>query len=210
MIESHVIFQQYNEAPFDFLLADHAADYPFTYAPEDAAVLLPYMRGALPTAKQAVLVSWVDALWRAGQPIQTFACCNASMRTSISLSPIDCAKRPACRLRPRLSRSAPAPAAVGLSSSWKQRAASGSRPLRQRLPEHPALVPQLRGHPRLGRSLLARCGLEGLRATTGLLVGTDHIAVALARLPEPVPPIEGSFGPPGSTLDVRVWMTPQP
>src|SRR5882724_11995107 len=47
MIESHVIVQQYNQAPFDFLLADQAANYPFTYPPEDAAVLAPYMTGAV-------------------------------------------------------------------------------------------------------------------------------------------------------------------
>jgi transglutaminase-like putative cysteine protease len=53
-------------------------------------------------------------------------------------------------------------------------------------------------------------GWKGFDPTTGLVVGTDHIAVAVARLPESVPPIEGSFiGPPGATLDVGVWVTPQ-
>ena len=43
LIESEVIIQQYNEAPLDFLVADYATDYPFTYTPEDRVVLLPYM-----------------------------------------------------------------------------------------------------------------------------------------------------------------------
>src|SRR6185436_5177163 len=74
MIESHVIVQQHNQAPFDFLLADHAADYPFAYTPEDAAVLSPYLTGAVRSAnEQAALAGWVSALWPGGEPIQTFA-----------------------------------------------------------------------------------------------------------------------------------------
>ena len=55
MIESHVIVQQYNQAPFDFLLADHAVDYPFAYAPEDAAVLSPYILAAVRSANEQEL-----------------------------------------------------------------------------------------------------------------------------------------------------------
>ena len=56
---------------------------------------------------------------------------------------------------------------------------------------------------------LPGAGWKGFDPTTGLVVGTDHIAVAVARLPESVPPVKGSFiGPPGSSLDVGVWVTP--
>ena len=44
--------------------------------------------------------------------------------------------------------------------------------------------------------------------TIGEIVGTNHIAVAVARLSESVPPIAGSFvGPPGASLHVGVWVT---
>ncbi len=44
--------------------------------------------------------------------------------------------------------------------------------------------------------------------TIGEIAGTNHIAVAVARLPESVPPIAGSFvGPPGVSLHVGVWVT---
>ncbi|MEZ4420120.1 MAG: hypothetical protein R3B33_10945 [Nitrospirales bacterium] len=40
------------------------------------------------------------------------------------------------------------------------------------------------------------------------MAGTDHIAVAVAKLPKSVPLIEESFvGAPGSTLHVGVWVT---
>jgi transglutaminase-like putative cysteine protease len=55
---------------------------------------------------------------------------------------------------------------------------------------------------------LPGAGWKGFDPTIGKIVGTDHIAVAVARLPESVPPIAGSFvGPPGARLDVGVWVT---
>ena len=55
---------------------------------------------------------------------------------------------------------------------------------------------------------LPGAGWKGFDPTIGKLVGTDHIAVAVARLPESVPPVAGAFvGPPGATLDVGVWVT---
>ena len=51
-------------------------------------------------------------------------------------------------------------------------------------------------------------GWIGFDPTTGNIVGTDHIAVAVSRLPDNVPPIAGSFsGVSGSTLSVGVWVT---
>ena len=55
---------------------------------------------------------------------------------------------------------------------------------------------------------LPGAGWKGFDPTIGKIVGTDHTAVAVARLPESVPPVAGSFvGPPGASLDVGVWVT---
>jgi len=52
---------------------------------------------------------------------------------------------------------------------------------------------------------LPGAGWKGFDPTIGAIVGTDHFAVAVARLPESVPPIAGYFvGPPGASLDVGV------
>ena len=56
---------------------------------------------------------------------------------------------------------------------------------------------------------LPGAGWKGFDPTTGVVVGTDHIAVAVSRLPESVPPVAGSFiGPPSASLNVGVWVTP--
>ena len=55
---------------------------------------------------------------------------------------------------------------------------------------------------------LPGAGWKGFDPTIGEIVGTQHIAVAVARMPELVPPIAGSFvGPPGAKLNVGVWVT---
>lgn len=55
---------------------------------------------------------------------------------------------------------------------------------------------------------LPGAGWKGFDPTVGRLVDTDHIPVAVARLPESVPPVEGSFvGGPGATMDVGVWVS---
>jgi len=44
--------------------------------------------------------------------------------------------------------------------------------------------------------------------TVGDIVGTNHIAVAVSRLPESVPPVSGVYtGSASVTLDVGVWVT---
>ena len=55
---------------------------------------------------------------------------------------------------------------------------------------------------------LPGAGWKGFDPTLGNIVGPDHFPVAVARLPESVPPIAGSFvGPPGASLNVGVWVT---
>jgi len=55
---------------------------------------------------------------------------------------------------------------------------------------------------------LPGAGWKGFDPTIGEIVGSNHIAVAVARLPESVPPVAGSFiGLPGASLDVGVWVS---
>jgi transglutaminase-like putative cysteine protease len=211
MIESHVIVQQYNQAPFDFLLADHAADYPFAYAPEDAAVLSPYLTGAVWSAdEEAALAHWVSALWPAGEPIQTFALLqrlNAHIHQSLSY-----------RVREEPGVQSPAETlslGTGSCRDWAslfmeaaRRFGLAARFVSGYLNSPPSAANYGATHA-WAEVFLPGAGWKGFDPTTGLLVGTDHIAIAVARLPESVPPIEGSFmGPPGSSLDVGVWVTP--
>ena len=70
-IESEVVIQQFNEAPLDFLVADYAVDYPFTYQPDDRIILLPFM--AFPEEKVKIqLTEWIAGFWKPDERIQTY------------------------------------------------------------------------------------------------------------------------------------------
>jgi transglutaminase-like putative cysteine protease len=211
VIESHVIVQQYNQAPFDFLLDEHAANYPFDYAPEDAAVLSPYMKGAAQSASErTALAAWVNALWPEGEHIQTFALLqrlNAHIHQSLSY-----------RVREEPGVQTPAETvALGTGScrDWAflfmEAARSfglAARFVSGYLNTPPSATNYGATHA-WAEVFLPGVGWKGFDPTLGLVVGADHIAIAVARLPESVPPVSGSFiGPPGSSLDVGVWVTP--
>ena len=72
LIESKVIIQQYNRAPLDFLVADYAMDYPFSYTPEDRVVLAPYMDVAMRKSGDT-LDQWLANMWRLDEQVQTYA-----------------------------------------------------------------------------------------------------------------------------------------
>ena len=71
-VESEAIIQQFNEAPLDFLVADYAINYPFSYQPDDLMILAPYM--ALPEPETRNLLSeWMTKFWQPNEPIQTYS-----------------------------------------------------------------------------------------------------------------------------------------
>jgi len=179
MIESHVIVQQYNQAPFDFLMADHAVDYPFAYAPEDAVVLAPYITAAVRGAnEQATLAGWVNALWQAGEPLQTFALLqrlNAHIHQSLSY-----------RVREEPGVQTPAETlslGTGSCRDWAflfMEAARRFGLATRFVSGYLNTAPSSRNYGAThawAEVFLPGAGWKGFDPTTGLVVGTDHIAV---------------------------------
>ncbi len=164
VIESEIIIQQFNEAPLDFLVDAYAADYPFAYEAEDSIVLAPYLLTATRPASDP-LAKWVASLWRAGEPIQTYAllqrlCVHISQ--SFILSGARAARRSNARRHP-VARHRLLPRFC--ESVHRSRASPGPRrAFCQRLPLCGAVGRQLRLDPCLGRSVPAGCGLERLRS----------------------------------------------
>ena len=207
-IESEIIISQLNEGPLDFLVADYAVDFPFTYTPDEQFVLLPYMIMALPESI-SVLADLVAIIWQAGEPIQTvvllqrlIAHINRSLSYTIReepgvQTPQDTLSKQSgsCRdfayLFMEITRS------LGLASRF----VSGY------LNAEPSSTDFGATHA-WAEVYLPGVGWKGFDPTSGLIVGPNHIAVAVARLPDSVPPVAGSYiGPAGATLDVGVWVT---
>ena len=210
-IQSEITIQQYDQLPHDFLVADYAVDYPFNYSDEDRVLLSPYMNPP-GMAVSRMLTNWVDDIWRSGENIQTFtlllrlnqriyqaltyrsreeegvqsaektlSCCSGSCRDSAFLFMV-------------------AARQLGFAARFVSGyiySESTTNPLGQSGTTHA-----------WAEVFLPGAGWKGFDPTIGNLVGAEHIAVAVARLPESVPPISGSFnGPPGASMTVNVWVT---
>ena len=207
-IESEVIIEQYNEMPLDFLVDNYATHYPFTYSEEDKIVLAPFMRTARLRAADP-LVKWVANQWQAGKPIQTYAllerlCVQINQSLAYQVreepgvqTPADTLSRGTGSCRDFATLFMEAARHLGLAARF----VSGY------LFAEPSADNYGSTHA-WAEVFLPGAGWKGFDPTIGKIVGTDHIAVAVARLPESVPPVEGSFiGLPGASLDVGVWVT---
>jgi transglutaminase-like putative cysteine protease len=211
LIESKVVVQQYNHAPLDFLVADHAAHYPFAYRPEEESVLSPYMSVAAQTASErSRLVQWVAQVWRSGEQIETYALLQ----------------RLASHIQKTLSYQLREEPGVQTATMTLERGTGSCRDMAFLFMEAarslglaarfvsgylnaPPSTINFGATHAWAEVFLPGAGWKGFDPSIGKIVGADHIAVAVARLPESVPPVAGSFiGPLGATMDVGVWVTP--
>ena len=208
LIESEVIIQQYNQAPLDFLVADYAVDYPFAYIPEDKVVLSAYMNLAGYTI-QDPLTEWVAKLWQSGERIQTFAllqrlCVHIHQTLAYQLREEPGVQTAAQTLsygtgscRDFAYLFVEAARRLGLAARF----VSGYL-------YAPLSMANYGATHAWAEVYLPGAGWKGFDPTIGEIVGINHFAVAVARSPESVPPIAGSFvGLPGASMSVGVWVT---
>ncbi len=208
VIESEVVIQQYNLAPLDFLVADYATNYPFAYAAEDWAVLSPYTNVAA-HATNDLLDEWIANSWQSGEQLQTYALLQRlAVHIQQTLS-YQLREEPGVQtVAETLSRGrGSCRDFANLFMEAARRLGLASRFVSGYLHAPPSTFNFGATHA-WAEVFLPGAGWKGFDPTIGEIVGTNHIAVAVARLPESVPPIAGSFvGLPGASLDVGVWVT---
>ncbi|MEP0202049.1 MAG: transglutaminase family protein [Halioglobus sp.] len=208
-IEVEMVIAQFNNDPLDFVVSDYAVNYPFVYEPHDELILQSYR---LPAQQEelAHVQEWLAAIWQRGESIQTFSLlqriaeaifnemsyCVRNEPGVQSASETLAKQSGSCRdfacLFMEAARS------LGLAARF----VSGYL--------HAPLMSQEIGTTHAWAEVyLPGAGWKGWDPTTGKVAGGDHVAVAVSRLPESVPPVGGSFkGAQQSTLDVGVWVTP--
>ena len=205
-IESELVIQQYLENPLDFMVADYAVAYPFSYQQDDRVLLLPYME---PDSKAAAeLKRWIGGIWRQGESIQTYSLLQrltTSIYTSMTYQ---------VREEPGV-QSASTTLAQGTGScrdfAMLFMAVARQLGLAARFVTgylHTPLSTVAGATHAWAEIYLPGAGWKGFDPTTGTIVGADHIPVAVARLPVSVPPVAGSFGGSAdSQLEVGVWVS---
>jgi len=198
--------QLYDEKPLDFFVADYAVWYPFTNDADTSAVLRPFMQS--PSQVKQTLKPWIANFWR-GESIETYALL-ARLCTGI---------------HEQMEYRAREEPGVQTASETLMRGAGSCRDfanlfldaarflgLAARFVSGYLHAPSADG--RSGSThawaevYLPGAGWKGFDPTLGEVVGDKHIAVAVARLPDTVSPVSGSFfGPTGATLNVGVWVS---
>ena len=208
VIESEIIIQQYNEAPLDFLVAEYATDYPFAYTEEDRVILAPYLNGA-EHLSSAPLATWVASLWQPGEAIQTYSLLERLNQHIHQMFAYQVREEPGVQTAAdTLTRgNGSCRDFANLFMEAARHLGLASRFVSGYLHAAPSSANFGSTHA-WAEVFLPSAGWTGFDPTIGAIVGTDHFAVAVARLPESVPPIAGAFvGPPGASLDVGVWVT---
>ena len=208
LIESEVIIQQSNPAPLDFLVEDDAVDYPFVYPANDKIVLAAYMETS--EEEEPALVDWLATVWTPGERLQTYTllerlCLQIQQRLTYQ-----------AREAPGVQTAAQT-LSLGTGScrdfAWLfmetvRQLGFAARFVSGYLQVPPSNADFGATHA-WAEVYLPGAGWKGFDPTLGGLAGAKHVAVAVARLPELVPPVAGAYlGPPGATLDVGVWVSP--
>jgi transglutaminase-like putative cysteine protease len=208
-ITSEVVIQHYVENPFDFLFEDYAVDFPFQYTPMDRVDLSPFLKPSYPGDEGAIRI-WLDQLDLRQPAMQTYALLDLINRAiagrfsyaareepgvqtpgqTLSLAQGSC--RDFAALFVETCR------CLGLASRFVSGYAHA-----------PAMEQWSATTHAWAEVYLPGAGWKGFDPTNGEVAGVRHISVAVARHPEAVPPVAGSFigqpgAPPQLIVDVRV------
>ncbi len=196
-IAGRVVIQHYEDNPFDFLLDDYAVIHPFDYAEEDGIELAPFLQSVYQSDREAVQ-RWLDGLVLP-QPVQTFRLLDRINREIVD--------RFEYRMRDEPGVQPPGQTLSHNSGSCRDFAALFMEACR-----HLGLASRFvsgylftfdtdAGNASThawAEVYLPGAGWKGFDPTSGEVTGNRHIAVAVARHPEAVPPVAGSYlGPPG-------------
>ncbi|NTV95987.1 MAG: transglutaminase family protein [Thiobacillus sp.] len=197
-IASNVVIQHYEDNPFDFLVDDYAVSHPFDYAEAERAELAAFLRAVYPDDREAVR-GWLDGAGLS-RPQETFSLLDQVNRRIAGQFSYQMRETPGVQ--------SPALTLALNSGSCRDFAALFMEACR-----HLGLASRFvsgylftsdfdtgNGSTHAWVEVyLPGAGWKGFDPTSGEVVGNRHIATAVARHPESVPPVAGSFiGPGGS------------
>jgi len=190
-IASEVVIQHYEQAPFDFLLEDYAINYPFNYADSERADLLAYQQLVF-LNDQRMINDWLlqfnclgmntfGMLMLLNQTISTQF--RYQMREEPGVqSPAYTLEHKSGSCRDYATLLIEACRCLGLASRFVSGYLHAPATEEGHASTHAWVEVYLPG-----------TGWKGFDPTSGEVTSSKHIAVAVARDPESVPPISGSF-----------------
>ena len=192
-IFSEIILEHYDDDPLDFLVADYAVNYPFKYSAREEADLSPYLQFNYPQ-DQAMLHQWLQQTGMAQGPQQTYVLLDRLNKWI--------AQNLAYKMREEPGVQTPGQTLNSGSGSCRDYAALYMELCRQlglacRFVSGYLHTPDTEaghGHTHAWAEVyLPGPGWKGFDPTAGELTARHHIPVAVARHPEWIPPVSGSY-----------------
>ncbi|HKK19211.1 MAG TPA: transglutaminase family protein [Opitutales bacterium] len=203
-IESEVVIENYAEQPLDFIVDQRAVTYPFPFEPEERLDLLPYRTHTWPN-ETSRLKEWVAEFWQPGRAIETFVLLDRMNKSvvenfSYSMREVPGVQNPTHTLALG-SGSCRDFAAFFIEAcrylGFAARFVSGYL-------HNPGSVQHGSTHA-WSEVYLPGAGWIGFDNTSGRITGPDHIATAVHRHPESIPPVAGSYiGPEATQSELQV------
>ncbi len=195
-IDSEVVIQHYEQAPYDFMVVDYAVNYPFVYAVGEQVDLAAFQQPVF-FNDQPIISDWLQQLGLYG--METFGLLvylNQAISNQFRYqkreeagvqSPTQTLTQRSGSCRDYATFFIEACRCLGLASRF----VSGY------LHAPATEVGDATTHAWV-EVYLPGTGWKGFDPTTGEVTSNQHIAVAVARDPETVPPVSGSFMGSGS------------
>ena len=192
-IESRLTLQHYDSDPLNFLVADYAVRFPFQYDAAELMDLGPYL-ATIFTEDKPRLSQWLQQFWIPGQEVETYLLMewlNKAIATGFTYqqreepgvqSPATTLTLCAGSCRDFATLFMEACHYLGLAARF----VSGYQ-------YSPGLMKGQGATHAWSEVYLPGAGWKGFDSTTGEVVGNNHIALAVSRHPELVPPVSGSF-----------------
>lgn len=190
---SEVIIEHYEESPLDFLIEPSAVNFPFHYDATEGIDLMPHQVSIFP-GDAKLLREWINPFWRVGQQLETYVLLdsiNKAIATQIEYqvreepgvqSPRTTLTKQSGSCRDMATLFIETCRLIGLAARF----VSGYL--------HAPVSEAGDGSTHAWSEIyLPGAGWKGFDSTIGELVGSQHIAVAVSRHPEAVPPIAGAF-----------------
>lgn len=208
--DSEVVIDHHDQAVRD-VMYEHAwaLRYPFQYAADERVELSPYMMPIF-TKESGVMEQWLTQFWQPGwvnNLMELLDLINQTIYNTISY-----------QLREEFGVQRPVETILSQSGSCRDLAtlfleACRHLGLAARFVSGYLYAPGLAAAERSTHAwaevYIPGLGWLGYDSTIGKTVAGDHIAVAVARHPERVPPIAGSFsGEAESSMAIEVTITP--
>jgi len=186
-IESEVVIENYATQPLDFWVDDRAVTYPFPFEPEERLDLLPYRTHSWPSDTKR-LKQWVARFWNPGTSVETFVLLDQMNKAIVEDF--------AYRMREEPGVQTPAKTLALQSGSCRDFAtlfieACRYLGLAARFVSGYLHNPGSTQHGSThawSEIYLPGAGWIGFDNTSGLVTGVDHIATAVHRHPESIPP----------------------